>query len=169
MLLASKVVKNDSKIIALLRQSKSVTKFNFKVNLKSKVTYCFVIPSVDLHVWIASSFVRERQIAKVTVVWFDALKTHGNWLILFTKTMSDSKDKAKVCRIECLPNEFECGVSSSTFEQIPLDSEYTGTFFSISPTFYMQLLCAQIPKVQRDWQVFSVFGTFGIYVRKNCS
>jgi len=32
-----------------------------------------------------------------------------------------------------------------------------GTTKSISPTFYEQLLCAQIPKVEKDSQVFSVF------------
>jgi hypothetical protein len=31
---------------------------------------------------------------------------------------------------------------------------------SISPTFYQQLLCAQIPKAQKDSQVISVFLRF---------
>ena len=40
---------------------------------------------------------------------------------------------------------------------------------SISPTFYAQLLCAQIPKAQKDSQVKQDFCTYGICARKSCT
>jgi len=40
---------------------------------------------------------------------------------------------------------------------------------SISPTFYVQLLYMQIPKVQKDSKVVSIFCSFGICVCKSCS
>jgi len=40
---------------------------------------------------------------------------------------------------------------------------------SISLTFYKQLLRVQIPKVQKDSQVVSIFCTFGIYEHKSLS
>ena len=44
-----------------------------------------------------------------------------------------------------------------------------GGLGSISPTFYEQLLRAQIPKVHKDSQVKQLFCAFGICERKSCS
>jgi len=37
----------------------------------------------------------------------------------------------------------------------------------ISPTFYQQILCAQIPKAQKDTDALSAFCAFGIFLPKS--
>jgi len=39
---------------------------------------------------------------------------------------------------------------------------------SISPTFYSQLLCVQIPKAQKDLQLDCIFCAFAIFPSNSC-